>query len=239
MRRVNIPIGSDTIVGNLFEAKKPGGYAFLFIQGWMGGQNLAAAESLANNGFTSLTYNMRGNKESSGDLAKLSRADFVNDAVEAYDFLAEQVPKGTKIGVVGSSFGAYTGILLTEKRPVVCLSLRVPADYPDKGYEEPQLPHISLEALWPWRETERGFDDNMAYRALHNFTGPVQIIEAERDESIPHQAVQNYANAVADKSKLEHVTMFGAPHRILTQQVSDEYVRNLTNWVRGVTGGKK
>lgn len=203
----------------------------------MGNQNLAAAQTLADIGFTSLTYDMRGNKESSGDLTRLSRADFVDNAVTVYDFLAKQVPDGTKIGVVGSTFGAYTGILLTEKRPVACLSLRAPADYPDKGFDEPQLPHISLEALRPWRETERGYNDNMAYRALHNFSGPVQIVEAERDESIPHQAVQNYANAVADNRKLQHVTMFGAPHRILTKQVSDDYVRYLTTWVRGATGG--
>lgn len=230
MTEISFISGVDKINGNLFTATKPVNLAFLLIQGWTGTQNLAAAQALADLGFTSLTYDMRGNKSSEGDLSKLSRADFLKDAVIVYDFLKQQVGNQASIGVVGSSFGGYTGILLTEQRPVVCLSLRVPASYPDKGFDEPQLPQSKTSASW--RQQARSFSENKALNALHKFQGSVQIIEAENDEVIPHQSTLNYANAATDKSKLTHDVMKGAPHNLANEQLSAEYIELLTKWAK-------
>lgn len=217
--------------GNLFVAPQPRPLAFLFLHGWMGYQNTKAAQALADFGFTSMSYDMRGNGKSEGNLADFSRADFIADAVVAYDFLKEQVGSDVEIGLVGSSFGSYTGILLSELRSVKCLSLRVPATYPDDGFDDPQLPQVGSAKLTAWRLQPLG-EPNRAFTALHNFGGKVQVIESELDDQVPHQAVQNYIDSVADEKNLEYNVVRGAPHTLVSRQQRVEYAKLLVNWVR-------
>jgi esterase/lipase len=221
------------LAGNIFQA---GGQskqlAFLFIQGWQGHQNTQAAQRLADLGFTSMTYDMRGNRDSEGNLADFSRADFVSDAVHAYDHLKTHLGKDAGIGVVGSSFGSYTAVMLSTKREVCCLSLRVPASYPDEGFDEPQLAHAGSDALHTWREKELSYNENRAFKALHDFSGPVQIIEAGADEVVTRQAPQNYAHALAAKTRLSYSIMRNAPHSLVDDQLQYEYEQLLTAWVK-------
>lgn len=232
MAEITFTSDGDKITGNLFPGKSAR-FAFLLIQGWMGHQNVTAAQALADLGFTSMTYDMRGNGESEGNLEELSRADFINDAVVAYDFLRQQLNGQQMIGVVGSSFGSYTSVLLSERRPVVCMSLRVPASYPDEGFDEPQLAQIGTNN--DWRNQILNYSGNRAFSALHNFKGKIQVIEADADEVVPHQAVENYANAVTDKIQLEYAVMKDAPHGLKNEQLSNQYVRLLTGWAKQFT----
>lgn len=188
MNKINFTSDDYKLVGNLF---KPDGeaenLAFLFIQGWTGHQNIEAAQALTVLGFTTMTYDMRGNRESEGNLAEFTRTDFIKDATVAYDYLKEQVSADTQIGVVGSSFGSYTAVLLSKKRDVYCLSLRVPASYPDEGFNEPQLAQGDPDGFMEWRKKKLDHTQNHAFKALHNFKGRVQIIEAEADDLVPSQ----------------------------------------------------
>jgi dienelactone hydrolase len=181
-----------------------------------------------------MTYDMRGNRESEGNIADFTRQDFINDAAVAYDFLKAQVGKDTKIGVVGSSFGGYTAVLLSEKRDVMWLSLRVPASYPDEGFTKPHLGQRDPDGFTAWRKQKLDHTQNAAFKALHDFGGHVQIIEAEKDELVPSQAPKNYANAITDKNKLRHDIMKGAPHRLDTPERQTEYEQLLTNWLQAI-----
>lgn len=227
----------DQIAGNLFRAAKPSKFAFLFIQGWTGHQNIEAAQSLADLGFTSLTYDMRGNGESEGSLSEFSRADFLNDAVIAYDYLKQEVGADVQIGVVGSSFGSYTAVLLSERRPVACLSLRVPANYPDQGFDEPQLQQkYESNDFIEWRSKKLRYPENHALTALHNFKGRVQIIEAGADEMVPHEVIESYINAVLEAQQLDYSVMKYAPHSLVNGQLTKKYVHLLTEWARQLIG---
>jgi uncharacterized protein len=226
-----------TLAGNLFmpkgEQKK---LAFLFIHGWVGHQYVDEAQALSGIGHPTMTYDMRGHGESAGNLADFSRADYLEDAAAAYDFFKKQLGEGIKIGVVGSSFGSYTGVLLTEKRDVFCLSLRVPASYPDGGFNAPQLAQVSdARELMAWRQHALDYTQNRAFGALHRFTGSVQIIEAEADECVPSQGPANYANAVSDKIKLRYDVMVNAPHSLVNGQLRAEYERLLLDWVKALS----
>jgi dienelactone hydrolase len=230
MQKVSFTSQGSALSGNLFSAANAQPMAFLFIHGWTGHQNLAAAQAVADLGFTSMTYDMRGHNDSEGELADFSRADFLDDAMAAYDFLKQQVGTDSTIGVVGSSLGSYIAVLLTGQRPVKCLSLRVPATYPDKGFTDPQLPQADTPELTAWRNEPVSYD-NRAFKALHDFTGKVQIIEADRDQRLPHQAAQNYVDSVVDKNNLEYVVMHDAPHQLENETLRAEYITLLTNWV--------
>ncbi len=233
MSKVSFVSDGYKLAGNLFvpsgEVKK---LAFLLIQGWTGHQNIATAQVLARAGFTAMTYDMRGNGESEGDIAEFSRADFIKDAVVAYDYFKQQVGNDTAIGVIGGSFGSYSGVLLSEQREVYCLSLRVPATYPDEGFDEPQLAQKNgSNDFGEWRKKKLSYSENHAFKALHAFTGRVQIIEAQADKLVPSQAPRNYADAVTDKSKLVYEVMPNAPHRLVNEQLQTDYERLLLTWI--------
>lgn len=232
MSKISFTSDGYKLAGNLFKAGEKTDLAFLFIQGWTGHQNLEAAQALTKLGFTTMTYDMRGNRESEGSLADFTRADFIKDATVAYDYLKQQVGHDTKIGVIGGSFGSYTAVLLSEKRDVFCLSLRVPASYPDEGFNEPQLAQGDPDGFMQWRKQKLDFTQNHAFKALHNFNGKVQIIEAEADDLVPSQAPKNYAEAITDKIQLTYEVVPNAPHRLANEQLQADYEKRLISWVK-------
>jgi pimeloyl-ACP methyl ester carboxylesterase len=225
---------SDRLHGNLFVADKPKAMAYLLLHGWLGSQNVLAAQALANLGYTSMTYDMRGNKSSEGDATKLTKADFLHDAVIAYDFFRTKVGDKTPIGIVGASFGSYLGTLLTTERAVSCLSLRVPANYPDDMFNSPEPTALSARhGLYDeWRRRPLAPSENKALAALHAFQGNVQIIEAELDDQIPHQTILNYMNSIDDKQRLSYSAMEGAPHSLTTPKLNTTYQQLLCAWAQ-------
>jgi dienelactone hydrolase len=231
MSRVSFVSDGYKLAGNLFVANQPKNLAFLFIQGWTGHQNVEAAQALTKLGFTTMTYDMRGNRESEGNLAEFTRADFIKDATAAYDYFREQVGDDIPIGVVGGSFGSYTAVLLSETREVYCLSLRVPASYPDEGFDEPQLAQADTDGLTEWRKQKLDYNQNHAFAVLHEFKGRVQIIEAEADDLVPSQAPKNYADAIVDKVQLTYEVVPDAPHRLASPALQADYEKRLTAWV--------
>lgn len=232
MSRISFKSNGYVLAGNMFAASKPGKIAFLFIQGWQGHQNVEAAQALADLGFTSITYDMRGNRESEGNLAEFSRADFIEDATVAYDYLKQRVGDDVAIGAIGSSFGSYTAVLLSKKRDVCCLSLRVPASYPDEGFNDPSLARAEPDSVMEWRKSKLDYTQNHAFKALHDFKGKVQIIEAGADEIVPSQTPKNYADAAPDKSQMTYEVMANAPHRLITEELQADYVERLTKWLK-------
>lgn len=81
-----------------------------------------------------------------------------------------------------------------------------------------------------WRSEQRGPSGTYALKALHDFEGGVLLIESEKDDRICHQTIENYANAVKDKSKLTHVIMSGAPHSIKDGPFKDQVTEILVGW---------
>jgi dienelactone hydrolase len=235
MTKISFSSADYKLAGNLFvPVGEPKKLAFLFIQGWTGHQNIEAAQALTDLGYITMTYDMRGNGESEGELAEFSRADFIEDAIVAYDYLQRQAGNEIKIGVVGSSFGIYTAVLLALKRAVACLSLRVPASYPDEGYETPQLIQNTSGDLTAWRHRQLNYAENRAFQALHDYSGRVLVVEAAADEQVPSQAPQNYANAVTDKSKLTYQVVVGAPHGLTNERLQYDYKKRLVDWVKAL-----
>jgi esterase/lipase len=83
-----------------------------------------------------------------------------------------------------------------------------------------------------WRYLKLDHNATRALRAMHEYSGPVQIIEAENDERIPHQAVQNYIDAMADKTKLDYHFMPGWTHSLGDDRARNEqYQQLLLDWL--------
>ena len=59
----------------------------------------------------------------------------MDDVLAAYDYLSSIDGVDSKnVSAVGSSFGGYLATILSAKRKVRNLALRVPADYPNEAF---------------------------------------------------------------------------------------------------------
>ena len=214
MKEVQITSGFGTLCGTMFSdsdsLKKPG---VLLLHGWMSAQDrmyeiagLLATEM----GAVCLTVDLRGHGKTGGDLEPLSRKDFLDDVLVAYDYLASQENvDATRMGVIGSSFGGHLAALLTARRGLSWAVLHVPADYPDASFADSKV--LAPDNMG-WRQEVRVWSTTDALRSLHSFGGKVLIVESEKDEVIPRQTLLNYQNATQGNSS--YVIMKNAPHSI-------------------------
>jgi uncharacterized protein len=162
-----------------------------------------------------ITVGFRG-MGSLGDINALSRADFLDDAMSVYDFMAEKEGVNKeKISVVGESFGSYISCLLSARRSIRNLVLRVPTDFPNEGFSD--IPQIRLagDLSREWKLTEHQFQESSALEAVHNFKGNIFLIASENDSFVPSQTIKNYMQAVSDSKKIEYLLMKNTGHSIL------------------------
>src|SRR5690606_13653125 len=123
------------------------------------------------------------------------------------DELRARVP-GARIGLVGASFGAYLSLVAAGEREVAALSLRVPANYLDEGFDAPHEPRFRADVRRP---EDLYPADSRALRVLRAFGGPVQLVDADGDAVIPRETIAGYVDAV-DPARLTRHTLSGPHH---------------------------
>lgn len=247
MKEVSIPVKETQIQGTLFIPEGAGVHpALLCIPGWTSKQDryFGLAEQAIKRGYACLTIDMRGHGRTGGNLEELSRQDFLDDVVAAYDFLTTvpEVDKN-KIVVSGSSYGGYMAALLSAERLCAAIVLRAAADYPDTGFEEPHYnqadsyyENVEQDKI-AWRSTVHPYTETKALRAIHAFTKPVLIVESGKDDIVPQTILQGYADAVPDKSILTYTVMEGAPHGLSGDPKRQQELIGITlNWMYKVLG---
>lgn len=238
MHHIPFTSGTRKISGQYFPvAEIAPTYAVLHIHGWQSGQdrNYSFAEQLVLAGIPSLTFDLSAHGESEGTLDTLSRKDFFDDVLAGYDALTSLVPPNTKIIVHGSSFGGYQAALLSQKRRVHALILRVPADYPREGFTDV---HVTRDAEKDsaWRAQRRGTESSDALLALSVFDGAVLLVEASADTIVDHQCVQNYADVVKNSESLTYITMMGAPHSFThAPKHKKDFIALSLGWIRSLS----
>lgn len=191
--------------------------ALLFIHGWESRKERGAdvAAVLAEKGFISLIFDLRGHGQTLGDLSQLSLKDFVDDCIAAYDYLVQVPGVDLKnITLSGSSLGSYLAAVLSSLRPASKLALRVPADFPDENFNTPRLKVHGNPGVTEWRMEPHDFNATKALRVVHDFKGKIFIAESGKDDIVHHQVIENYVNAVADKNQLTFFLMPDAPHSL-------------------------
>lgn len=215
---------------------EPKKLAVLFLHGWTGKPNDRAAEFLARHGYYALTISYRGHNDSDGDINKITRQDSLNDALAAYDFLRQHTSETTKIVLVGNSYSGHIASLVSGERAVAGMSLRVPAAYIDAGFDRPRFDQgAENPVVMQWRQQPHSYTENTGLQKIHDFAGPIQIMEAEHDDIVPHQTVQNYLDAVRDKSKLEYALLKGWPHSMGDDaDRNTEFQQLLLQWLQKI-----
>src|SRR4051812_8974892 len=124
---INIRVDDQRIAGTLVtpDTLIPGG---LFVHGWGGSQEkyLARARQIAALGCVCLTFNLRGHAETEPQHETVTREDNLCDLMAAYGVLVRRWSTRT-----------YLAAILTERRPVRWLALRVSALYKDEDWALP------------------------------------------------------------------------------------------------------
>jgi len=164
---------------------------------------------------------------------KFLEKEFLDDAINAYDYLTGLGCIDSKnITLVGSSFGCYIVAILVSKRKVANLALRVPQNYPNKGFRKPKV-QFHGDKLIEWRKERKSHREIYSLSAVYDFEGDILLIESEFDKYVTHQTIENYINAVRDKEKLSYVFMNNTTHSLKDAKSRSAYVAILTKWLSG------
>jgi uncharacterized protein len=213
--------------------------AVLFVHGWGGSQEqyLERARRVAVLGCVCLTFDLRGHARSGLQYETVTREENVRDVLAAYDALASRPGIDRSfVALVGSSYGAYLGAILTTLRPVRLLSLRAPALYKDADWHLPKRQlHLDPDFAALRRRTLRSVD-NRALDACARFSGDALVVESEHDEIVPHPAVANYVSALANARSLTYRVIEGADHGLTQEAWKQAYTDLLLGWLAEMTG---
>lgn len=211
--------------------------AILFLSGWNPGKSSFTtsdfyASYLANkHKVTCLTIAFRG-MGSDGDINNLNRGDFLNDAIISYDYLVN-IPNVDKerIYVFGESFGAYLTCILTNKRNIWKIGLRVPTDFPNDGFND--SPHIEIvgKLSHDWKKTKHNFKESYSLNAIHEYQRDILIVASGRDNLVPKQTIENYKSAITEKVNLKFRYMEKTGHGLFTPKQIICFVKILSEYI--------
>lgn len=229
---VSLEVDRQKVAGTLLspETPVPG---FLFIHGWGGDQaeDLGHAEKLARLGCICFTFDLRGHADSDADKDRVTRQDGLDDVLAAYDYLASQPLIDTSaIGVIGTSYGGYLAMLLSAQRPVRWLAMRVPALYPDEHWDTPKS-KLDKDMVRAYRKQPHEAGTDRALSACAEFRGDVLIVESEKDEQIPREAMVSMQGAFRQANSLSHRIIHGATHAMRDAKHQRIYATLLTGWI--------
>lgn len=234
MQDVEFKVDGQTLKGKLFypnilKDKNP---AIIFVHGWTSSfkGSISRAEALIKLGFICFIFDLRGHGESDGKIVDVTAEGSLKDCIAAYDYVAS-LPEVNKrlISVVGSSYGGYLSALLSEKRPISSLVLRVPAIYRDETFSKTKL-HEARKLLAEYRKSKVDTQDNLVLKTMQKYTGKLLLIESEEDEQIPHQTIENYRNAIGKPEIFKDIVMKGADHSLSQEKWRKEYIDILVDW---------
>jgi len=234
--KLNLKSDNQNIAANLI---KPEGFkyplpALIFVHGWKSKQegNIKRATEIAKLGFVCLTLDLRGHGESDGTIDQFSRKDHLEDIKAAYKYLSEQKEVNpSKIGILGSSYGAYLSAVATNFLEFEWLILRVPALYFDEGMDIP-TDRLIKENPQAFTSSDLTEENCLALKGVANFAGEILLIESEKDEMIPHAVIENYLSVIQDKRRLTYEVMKGAGHHFWNNPELDEkYLDILKDWL--------
>lgn len=233
IRHTHIQSDGAQLQGNFFEPKtgQPG---VLFVHGWSGNQTRDARRSqeLAELGCVCLTFDLRGHGKHRNELETVTPEQNLRDLCSAYDVLvAHPDVDSSSIAVIGSSYGAYLSVFLSERRDIRWLALRAPALYRDEDWEKAKH-SFDRQMLEDLRSEISPVPARGALAVCGAYRGDVLIVESEQDEIVAHPAVASYFSSFVNACSVTYRVISGADHALTKNRFRSSYNRLLMEWFR-------
>jgi esterase/lipase len=189
------------------------------------------AAKLAEHGIAGLAISMRGHGESEGDFNSSTVAEAINDALAAYDFLAQQSGiDANRMGMVGSSVGAILAALASEQRPVRSIVFRAPAAYTEAMMRLSMAGTMTNEGR-QFHEIE-SLSSTPAGHAIQNFSGSLLVVASEKDAIIPRVVTEGYIDIAEHSNKKRLEVIEGATHTLTEPDWKEIFSQTVVDWFK-------
>ncbi|MEK7202079.1 MAG: alpha/beta fold hydrolase [Patescibacteria group bacterium] len=177
-------------------------------------------------GITSVIFDYTGHGDSPFDIEDLSPAQHFLEVITVFDWMKEKYPS-RRFFVVGSSYGGFLATQLTKYKNFDGLILQAPAIYRPVDFYTPAKKWDENATYSLRRDVEALAKHPLLERAAQ-FEGKVLLVVHKRDERIPKETTDAYANALHPEVIVEDI-----PHSLgkATEQELASYNQKLFDWI--------
>ncbi len=178
-------------------------------------------------GITSVIFDYSGHGDSPFNIENLSAAQHFLEVITVFDWIKEKYP-GRQVFVIGSSYGGFLATQLTKYRKFDGLILRAPAIYRPSDFYT-LIKNEDRDATQAFRRDVVSLAKHPLLTRASQFEGKVLLVVHRRDEQIPKETTDAYANAFHPDIVTEDVT-----HSLdqATQYQIDQYNQNVIDWLK-------
>jgi pimeloyl-ACP methyl ester carboxylesterase len=184
---------------------------------------LQIASSYTAAGFNVVRFDFGGCGESTGDIADTTVTNRLQDLDAVHCFSACRLTG--PVGILGSSFGGYVGLLHAAEHPVAALSVwSTPKDLLSISHTIPQADLQKLKSSF--------FEDARRYELQGSIGGlrPVQVIHGSADEIVPLEQAREIHEVLGEPR--EYIVLPGADHSITQTPSRTEALARSLAWFK-------
>lgn len=208
IKKISFESDGLKLIGNLHTHDGSGSVGVLFLHGGGIGSKERYKDiqiRLDKNYQNTLSFDFRGVGESEGVFEESTLNGRLNDAMAAYDFLAQYVDR---VVILGTSMGAYVAIKLSEMRDVSGLILLYGAAYSAEA--DDKLFNSELSKVLREKDS---WKSSPAFSILRKFIYPVLVMYGGRDMVIPKAVQQSFEECL--KKSDQFIVLEDASHIML------------------------
>lgn len=179
-------------------------------------------------GITTVIFDYTGHGDSPFDIEELSPAQHFLEVITVFDWIKEKYPR-KKVFVIGSSYGGFLATQLTKYRKFDGLILRAPAIYKPSDFYTLKK-NEDREATQSFRRDAEALSKHPLLARASRFEGKVLLVVHDKDEQIPKETTDAYAEAF----KPSVILVEGVTHSLdnVKQQQIDDYNQQVLDWLK-------
>ncbi len=177
---------------------------------------------------SALVIEYSGHGESQLDAMEVRPAQHFLEVITAYDWIKEKYPEA-EISVMGTSYGGYMAVQLTNYRDFKNLILRVPVIYTTRDFYNLNK-NIDRQHERRYREDKEFLESHPLLAGAHKFQGRTLVVWHEFDEYVPKETTDKYIEVFKADSYLAK----GWKHSFKVDAPEDEqvaYKTAISDWL--------
>jgi esterase/lipase len=210
-KKVEFKSGKEILRGSLFVPAGEGPFpGVIFFHGSESNRksSLPVAQELSDKGYLCLAFDFSGHGESDGRFEDLTYRKILLDGQAALDFINKQNADKNRIGIKGSSMGAYVAGSMLLNNNIKSVIFSVPAAFGEIDLKIVDLIKRGKEYL----NDKTYWEKSISLEGVRKFKGTVLVIRNELDGLLSKEMVESYYNEATNSKRKELFILKGARH---------------------------